>query len=420
MAKIYVFNGGGYGHVYPTLGLVEELIRRGDEIIYYTTDELRPIVEYSGATFRLNPVAAPDEQTTSALHMASYFIRYSEMLLPSLIKAARVERPDYIIFDMFRVWGWHLSQYLNIPGICFSPSFITNKQVMQRVAPDYLQMFMNDQEQDDLKYREEYIRAAAAIKAQYGVNSPAPLDFFPVMGDLTLVHTARAFHPVADVLDSSIRFIGLYVGGRARDTSFPFERLRGRRVVFISLGTVFNQKTEFYQTCLRTFADSEYTVVLSIGKQVSVESLGEIPDNIIVRNFVPQLEVLQHADVFLTHGGMGSVNEALYYGVPMILYPQMFEQSLVTRQVEVHGAGIRLIPDSVRADGIRLIHNGADAAAMSAEELLGVVERVLRNPEYRYNAQRLGEELRRYSATEAADIVEDFVAQYSETSAASG
>ena len=64
------------------------------------------------------------------------------------------------------------------------------------------------------------------------------------------------------------------------------------------------------------------------------ETLGNIPSNIWTYSYVPQLEVLQHTDLFITHGGMNSVNEAMYYGVPMLVMPVINDQPLNAAQVE--------------------------------------------------------------------------------------
>ncbi|MCA9911099.1 MAG: glycosyl transferase, partial [Anaerolineae bacterium] len=82
--------------------------------------------------------------------------------------------------------------------------------------------------------------------------------------------------------------------------------------------------------------------ILSVGKRTDLAQLGAIPANFIVRNFVPQLEVLQRTDLFITHGGMNSVHESLWQGVPMIVIPQQAEQAFVAQQVVKHGAGIAL------------------------------------------------------------------------------
>ena len=86
-------------------------------------------------------------------------------------------------------------------------------------------------------------------------------------------------------------------------------------------------------------------MILNTGK-VDIQILGKIPDNIYAYYFVPQIEVLQHADVFLTHCGMNSVNEAMALGVPMVAVPCWSEQFSNAKLVEdVWKIGIRAKAD---------------------------------------------------------------------------
>lgn len=125
------------------------------------------------------------------------------------------------------------------------------------------------------------------------------------------------------------------------------------RLIYISLGTVFNQAMDFYKLCFAAFAETEYNVILSIGSQTQIAELGVIPANFIVRNYVPQIEVLQHSQLFITHGGMNSTSEGMYYGVPLIVLPQSADQPIVARRVAEIGAGIHLNQESLTARDLR-------------------------------------------------------------------
>jgi MGT family glycosyltransferase len=70
----------------------------------------------------------------------------------------------------------------------------------------------------------------------------------------------------------------------------------------------------------------KYQVVMSIGRNVSLNDLGPLPASFIARQFVPQLEILQRAKLFITHGGMNSASETMFYGVPLIVVPQAQDQ----------------------------------------------------------------------------------------------
>jgi len=96
--------------------------------------------------------------------------------------------------------------------------------------------------------------------------------------------------------------------------------------VYVSLGTVHHGQIDFYRQCFDVFGRRSGQFILSIGRDTDVAALGPIPPNFIVRPHVPQIEVLERADAFITHGGMNSIHEELYFGVPMVLIPQQLEQ----------------------------------------------------------------------------------------------
>jgi UDP:flavonoid glycosyltransferase YjiC (YdhE family) len=75
-------------------------------------------------------------------------------------------------------------------------------------------------------------------------------------------------------------------------------------------------------------------VVLSIGINITSSSIGQkTPNNFVVSPHVPQLEILQDAYMLITHGGMNSTMEAIYYGVPMVIVPQLPEQAMAADRV---------------------------------------------------------------------------------------
>jgi MGT family glycosyltransferase len=162
----------------------------------------------------------------------------------------------------------------------------------------------------------------------------------------------------------------------------------------VSLGTLFNARPGFYRDCFEAFRGSDYDVVMSIGNEIGAESLGPPPSNVVVRSYVPQLEVLHQASAFVSHGGMNSVSESLYYGVPLVVVPQMGEQEMIANRVEQLGAGIRLDRDRITPDILR------EATA-----------RVLREPGFRQGAARIQQSFREAGGVgEAADAIRSLAA----------
>lgn len=97
-----------------------------------------------------------------------------------------------------------------------------------------------------------------------------------------------------------------------------------------------NNRSEFkcfYLNCIRIFKNTKHKIIISVGKSINIAELGIIPGNIVVKNHVDQLNVLSKADLFITHGGMNSINEALYHKVKMIIIPQAVDQYLTAQQL---------------------------------------------------------------------------------------
>jgi MGT family glycosyltransferase len=124
-------------------------------------------------------------------------------------------------------------------------------------------------------------------------------------------------------------------------------------VVYISLGTIVKGAKKFFQQCIEAFRDEPVNVIISTGKTFDAQKLKNIPSNVQIYPSVPQIEVLRMADVFVTHGGMNSISEALVYGVPMIVIPFMTDQPVNARQVETLGLGKRMDYQTLNSQSLK-------------------------------------------------------------------
>ncbi len=164
-------------------------------------------------------------------------------------------------------------------------------------------------------------------------NAPAPPS---------LVFIPREFQIAGNSFAEDVHFIGPSMPRRARRSASWTPPHDDAQVLLVSLGTAFNNRPEFFASCAEAFADSRFHVVLSLGTHIDPADIGTLPHNIEAHQTVPQLDVLRHATAFITHAGMGSTMEALYYKVPTIAVPQVREQSVNAARLESLGLGVQL------------------------------------------------------------------------------
>jgi len=195
----------------------------------------------------------------------------------------------------------------------------------------------------------------------YHIPPLDPRDFLTHTEALNIVFMPRAFQPAGETFDERFVFVGPSIFPRKGTPAFPLGRLGGQPTLFISLGTAFNNRPDFFKLCLQAFDYQPWQVVMAYGKHVDEAPLGAVPQNFLLASYVPQLEVLQQTGVFVTHGGMNSVMESLYFGVPVVVVPQIIEQEMTARRCAELGLGIALDPNNLSADTLRAaveeVHN---------------------------------------------------------------
>ena len=200
----------------------------------------------------------------------------------------------------------------------------------------------------------------------------------------SVVYTSKAFQPYAESFSAHY----LFAGPSLRTNILPVKE-KARPLVYISMGTIINDRPDFYKNCIAALKDQYVDVLISCGKSVDIASFGTLPENIRMEPYVDQLDVLSLADLFLTHCGMNSVSESLYMATPMILFPQTGEQEAVARRAYEMGAGERLTDDS-------------------SESIRTLVTKMLGNPAYAQAARKCCDDLRACPGTAgAAEFIEN-------------
>lgn len=381
------------GHVNPTLALVSELIDRGHSISYAVGPDQADVVRATGADVVELPTRMPDINPGAKLDqesirmMTEFFLDDVRQSMPILLERFAADPPDAVCFDMITLTGRMLGDKLGIPAIALTPSFASNENFDLRQRMMAAHTGQSGPTAEDL---ERIQSAVAELGQEFGVEIPPFVGGTPA--ELNLVFLPKQFQLEHETFDERFHFIGPSLGDRENETYQPADQRRP--LLFISLGTAFNDRPEFYRLCIEAFAGTQWQVAMSVGERIDMGALGEIPENFDVRTSFPQPTVLRHATAFVSHTGMNSTMESLYYGVPLVAVPQMAEQAANAARAEELGVGIKLEPETV-----------------TTTELRDAVDRMAIDQKVRANLTRLREAvIRAGGAPAGADALEAHLA----------
>ena len=389
MAKIVFFSIPDYGHTNPTLGLVRELTARGHQVRYYSYEKFRSRIGAAGANFiscdgcDAQLGLSPEDGARIALDPAFsiHVLVETTLALDAMVcREMETERPDCIVADSMAAWGKAAALKLKIPFVSSTTTFAFNRESAK---------IMKQSLRQALKLLRSLPGINRDIRRLQRVGYPIKNFLQLISNDRdteTIVYTSPEFQPCAESFSEKYAFVGPLV--IPPESSF---RKKGKKLIYVSMGTVNNDMLELYSNCIKAFGNTETELLISAGESFDISSLGPLPENVRVERWVEQTAVLKEADVFLSHCGMNSASESLYFGAPVLCYPQTAEQRAVATRISQLGAGI-VLPSA------------------SAKDIRAGVNLLIKDDNYRLNAEKIGESFRRCGgAAAAADKIERLI-----------
>jgi MGT family glycosyltransferase len=373
------YNVKGAGHTNPTLPLVRGLVERGHDVMYTLTSEWKERLEAMGCRYR--NMGTSEAFTTADFNPEAPFYRQllptTAAILPRLLEEARANRPDVVVFDSCAPWGYAISEILGVPGLCSVSTLVFDRDEVARHSGAPSERMDPTQ-----------LAAIAELERRWGLDfSHRDIGLF--YGRENLVFSCEELNPTRANVRGRFHLVGpTFDASTKRGDMDDLETYaRGRKRVYVGMGTVLGGKTglgtSFFAPFIDAFGGREgYELLLSAGATAS--SFGALPSNVTVRRSVPQTAVLAHTDVFVSHMGANSMHEALFYGVPLVCVPQAGDGPQNADRVVAQGAGV-LMP----------------LGEVSAERVVAEVERAS-GPSFRANAARLATSLRACGGLERA------------------
>lgn len=328
--KIFFANGVLHGHFTGSVEVARELAAMGHEVTCYVTDEFAdrlndvPVkkVVYSADVSEIAK-RLPPQAPSFAIN--SFLVGKATDIVMDLLLKDETDY-DYYIFDAFFDIE-EMNKVLKLdPEKCsiIYPSFILT---------------------DENQFDNARLCGLQATSQKYNINLHdfVGLIFTPNRYK-KLILTSKFFHLRPEDTDDTCYFLGPHIENRVINNDFDFKKDENKKLLFISLGTIFGKDLEFYHRCIEAFRNSdEYQVIMSVGKFVNIEeTFKDIPKNFSIYNYVPQTQLLPEVDVFITHAGFNSTSEGMASGAALVLVPQAVDQFDVAKVVQKLNAGIAL------------------------------------------------------------------------------
>jgi len=375
----------GAGHFNPLVPFARAFERAGHEVLVAGPPELAGPVEAAGFAFWefdppardvLDPIWArvpqlpPDE--ANVVVIGDIFGRLNTAAaLPKLRAAFDEWRPDVVLHESNEYGSPLVAELVGLPHARVAISLSSTEDMALRVATPRI---------DEIGRAEGL---AADPKREWLRRSPF-LTVFPATLDGGGQPDTHRFRDPD--WDAPARELPGWWPGRDADP-----------LVYLTFGSVaggFAQALPAYELALSAVADVPARVLLTVGRELDLDTLPELPANVHVERWVPQQDVLAHASAAVVHGGSGSTLGALAAGVPLVVVPLFADQPMNARRVAEVGAGLAVEP------------NLADVRA-TVEPLRDAIETVLAEPSYGERAREIADEVRAEpSVDEAIPLLE--------------
>lgn len=331
--KILFINLPYHGHVVPTIGLVQELLKQGCEVTYMMPFGWEDKVAESGATFAgYENHRQLSEQIKNAYDAAEKII----------------DDCDMVIYEQFFFLGKHLAEKHGKPVVRIFTAPATNKKLMNEYISSGGPLGLFKWKWVAREFTKDIVKGKGiTLKTDNWLD-----EIIENPPELNFVYTLREYQPyVEEFSEEHFKFLGPSIYARKAEL---IDFVKGDRpVIYISLGTIIKGDTSFFQKCIEAFRGENVDVIISIGQKFDIKKLKNVPGNIHIYPSVPQVDVLEFADVFVTHGGMNSVSESLVKGTPMVVIPFVSDQPVNAGQIEKLGLGKKLKYSEVSSNSLK-------------------------------------------------------------------
>lgn len=383
MATIIFLADMEEGHLFPSFGLAHSLKKRGHHIHYISFSDNREFVEQQGFEFiavleDIYPAGSKQKLLEVAKQQGQNKRLYLyPMICTEMPKILEAIRPDLLVINTFLSFEALLLYHLYaIKPIIFTPYLLLRSTPTKECITTLHGL-----------YKETDARHIASMH-EWNIDltsKEAVSEFMAPLASFTeLVACPQEF----DIPNRPLKNNVYYIGPGIRESSSSSyslawqELAKTKKIIYASMGS---QTNRFHQRCALLFrklinvmhdpAMQTFHLVLSTGIECDHATLQPVPENVSLLAWVSQIEILKVASLAITHGGLGSVKECIYHGVPMLVLPDQYDQPRNAIRVEYHQLGVHDILDDITEEGLKnhILHiASSDDMKQSTQKMMGV------------------------------------------------
>ena len=349
------------GHTNPTVSVARALEARGHEVAWAAhPGSVGKLLPSGARVFAMPEDVSPDHAArvsdrarvvrgAAALKFLweDFLMPLARSMIPAVDRAVSEYAPDVLAVDQQALAGSVIARERHVPWATLAT---TSAGVTDPLAalPE-VKRWLGEQ--------------IGALARERGLP---PADHGELSPHLVIAFSTEALVGPGDRFPPHYRFVGPAIADRPEPTEFPWDQLRARPRVLVSMGTVNADASErFLRAAIDALAGEPLQAIVVAPFEVAPPR-----DNVIVRRYVPQLALLAHVDAVVCHAGHNTTVEALAHGLPLVVAPIKDDQPIVADQVVAAGAGLRV-----------------KFGRVAAGDLRAAVRRVLDEPSFRASAE---------------------------------
>jgi len=399
--KVALFADGGFlAHATRVLEVGRALQRLGYEVVFCSTGPYTRLMREAG--FTVHPVYTEDREVTLGLARRAGMVNLAwwrecaEKSVESDMAAMRELKPDVVVGDM-RLSLSTSAAAMKIPCVGLTNGAWTSRFAERIHVPEghiterVLGNTLADALFPHLKKLivRHWARGFDRVRQRFGLQ-PLSTMYELVEGDVTLLADLPEYFPIDPNSATDFRYIGPIMFRAALPRPIWLPRLdRSRPTLYFTMGSTGD--TQFFNEAAKVFGGTAYQVLITTAG-LPVELYRKY-DNVFIEELADGDSLMGVSHVAITHGGNGTVYQALNSGVPVLGIPTLFDQEVNLQRVESLGAGLRM----ARRD-------------YCAEHLRAAIEKILSDGSFSQAARRLSQRISEYDGPRAAALhIDHFV-----------